>query len=87
MEKIQWHDHRPALLSPDKKTVQWSEIPAEELPEVFEKHLPVCWSCHIAETFRREYPEPVVDRPWKRGAMGEYVADEPQQASESQTVR
>jgi hypothetical protein len=87
IEKIQWHDHRPALLSPEKKTVQWSEIPAEELPEVFETHLPVCWSCHIAETFRREYPERVVDRPWKRGAMGEYIADEPQQTSESQTAR
>jgi hypothetical protein len=59
--------------------VQWSEIPAEELPEVFETHLPVCWSCHIAETFRREYPKRVVDRPWKRGALGEYIADERQQ--------
>src|SRR5262245_18646713 len=87
IEEIQWHNHRPALLGPDKKTVQWSEIPAEKLPEVFETHLPVCWSCHIAETFRREYPERVVDRPWKRGAMGEYIADEPKQASESQTVR
>jgi hypothetical protein len=79
IEKIYWHDHRPALLSPEKKTVQWSEIPAEKLPEVFETHLPVCWSCHIAETFRREHPERIVDRPWKRGAMGEYIPDEPEQ--------
>jgi len=87
IEKIQWHDHRPALLSPEKKTVQWSEIPAEKLPEVFETHLPVCWSCHMAETFRREHPERVVDRPWKRGAMGECIADEPEQTPESQVVR
>jgi len=84
IEKIHWHDHRPALLSPEKKTVQWSEIPAEKLPEAFETHLPVCWSCHIAETFRREHPERVVDRPWKRGAMGEYIADEPEELSDPQ---
>jgi len=87
IEKIHWHDHRPALLSPEKKTVQWTEIPAEKLPEVFETHLPVCWSCHIAETFRREHPQHVVDRPWKRGAMGEYITDEQEQTPESQSVR
>jgi hypothetical protein len=86
IEKIHWHDPRPALLSPETRTVQWSEIPAEKLPEVFETHLPVCWSCHIAETFRREHPEHVVDRPWKRGAMGEYIAHE-EQTTESQSVR
>ena len=87
IHKIHWHDHRPALLSPEKKTVQWSEIPAEMLPEVFETQLPVCWSCHMAETFRREHPERIVDRPWKRGAMGEYIADESEQTPESQLVR
>jgi hypothetical protein len=74
------------LLSPDKKTLQWSEIRTEKLPEVFETHLPVCWSYHIAETFRREYPERIVDRPSKRGAMGEYIADEPEQTPESQPL-
>jgi hypothetical protein len=84
IEKIHWHDHRPALLSLEKKTVQWTEIPAEKLPEVLETHLPVCWSCHMAETFRREHPERIVDRPWKRGAMGEYIADEPEEMTERQ---
>jgi hypothetical protein len=84
IERIHWHDHRPALLSPENKTIQWNEIPAEKLPEVFEAHLPVCWSCHIAETFRREHPERIVDRPWKRGAMGEYIADELEEMSERQ---
>jgi hypothetical protein len=87
IEKIHWHDHRPALLSPEKKTVQWSEVPAEKLPEVLETHVPVCWSCHMAETFRREHPERIVDRPWKRGAMGEYIADEPEEMPEPQAVR
>ena len=39
----------------------WNEI-AEKLPEVFETPLPVCWSCHTAETFRREHQERVVER-------------------------
>ena len=87
IEKIHWHDHRPALLSPEKKTVQWNEVPTEKLPEVLETHLPVCWSCHIAETFRREHPERIVDRPWKRGAMGECIADEPKEMPEPHAVR
>jgi hypothetical protein len=59
----QWVGHVPALLNPEKKTVYWDKIAAERLPEVFQTHLPVCWSCHIAETFRREHPDLVVDRP------------------------
>ena len=59
----QWVGHVPALLNPEKKTVYWDKIAAERLPEVFQTYLPVCWSCHIAETFRREHPDLVVDRP------------------------
>lgn len=73
--ELNWHDHRPALVGPDRKTVQWSEVAAENLPEIFATHLPVCWSCHIAETFRREYPERVVDRPGNRGPMGESLTE------------
>jgi hypothetical protein len=73
--ELHWHDHRPALLGRDRKTVEWSEVPAEKLPELFETHLPVCWSCHIAETFRRKYPERVIDRPGNRGPMGESLTD------------
>ena len=61
--EIHWHDHPPALVDYERKTVQWDEIPAEKLQEALGTHLPVCWSCHIAETFRREHPELVVDRP------------------------
>lgn len=73
--ELHWHDHRPALVGRDRKTVQWNELAAEKLPEVFETHLPVCWSCHIAETFRREYPERVVVRPGNRGPMGELLTE------------
>lgn len=77
--ELHWHDHRPALIGPDKKPVQWNEVAAEKLPELFATHLPVCWSCHITETFRREYPERVVDRPGHRGPMGELLTEHKKQ--------
>ena len=63
-----WHDHPPALVNKDRRTVQWDEISAENLQEALGTHRPVCWNCHIAETFRWEHPELVVDRPaeWQR---------------------
>ncbi len=60
--EIHWHDHPPALLNKERKTVQWNEIPAENLQAALGTHRPVCWSSHMAETFRREHPELVVDR-------------------------
>jgi len=56
-------DHAPALLGPDFRTSEWSEILPEQLPEVFSKYQAVCWNCHVTETFRRLHPEMVVDRP------------------------
>jgi hypothetical protein len=55
-------DHAPALLAPDFKTVEWNQIRPEQLPEIFATHQPVCWNCHVAETFRRLHPELVVER-------------------------
>ena len=63
--EINWLDQRPALLDPERKTIQWDQIPAERLPEVFSTHAPVCWNCHIAQTFRREHQDLVVERPWR----------------------
>jgi len=65
--EIHWHDHKPALMRmSDHKTFEWPEVAVETLPEVFTTHKPVCWNCHVAENFRREHPELVVERPWKR---------------------
>jgi hypothetical protein len=61
--EIRWHDHPPALLAKERRTVQWNEIRAEKLQEALGTHQPVCWTCHMAESFRREHPERVVDRP------------------------
>jgi hypothetical protein len=55
-------DHAPALLGPGFKTMEWNQLRPEQLPEVFKTHQPVCWNCHVAETFRRLHPNLVVDR-------------------------
>ena len=57
-----WVDHKPALLTPQKQIIVWNEFAAEQLPELFEKCEPVCWSCAATETFRKEHPELVSDR-------------------------
>jgi hypothetical protein len=65
--RIDWLKHKPALMNPERVTFEWREIQAEKIPEVLATHTPVCWNCHIAETFRCRYPRLVVDRPWKPG--------------------
>jgi hypothetical protein len=74
--EVHWHDRPPALLSPERRTVQWNEIPPETLPEVFSSYLPICWSCHMASRFRQEHPDLFVDRPGNRGPMNEYLQHE-----------
>lgn len=64
--EIRWSEHRPALLGPDRKTREWDEVPAQELPSVLKTHGPVCWDCHMAETFRAAHPELVLDDPLHR---------------------
>lgn len=61
--EIHWHDHPPALIDVQRKTVQWDEVPVENLQQTLATHWPVCWNCHIAETFRHQHPELVTDRP------------------------
>jgi hypothetical protein len=42
--------HRPCLLNPDLRMLEWEEIPAETIPLVLKTHEPVCRTCLIAET-------------------------------------
>jgi hypothetical protein len=62
-EPIRWHEHRPALRGPDGALLEWSDVEPHELPALFATHVPVCWNCAIAERFRRDHPDLVVDRP------------------------
>jgi hypothetical protein len=60
--EIHWSDQKPALLRPDGRTVEWGELAPEEIPEALRTQFPVCWNCHITETFCRLHPEMIVDR-------------------------
>jgi hypothetical protein len=54
---------RAALRGADGATIEWRTVPPERLVAMLQTHQAVCWNCHVAETFRRVYPDLVVDRP------------------------
>jgi hypothetical protein len=60
--KIDWSVQKPALLSADKISVEWQQVPAEKLTETLETALPVCFACHMAGILVREHPDLVTDR-------------------------
>ena len=64
---VEWHDHKPALLSPEGTLVDWTTFPPEQVIDVLARHRPVCWNCRVSEGFRREHPELVTDRPPRLG--------------------
>jgi hypothetical protein len=66
--EIHWHDHKPGLLGPGGSFREWSVIQPDAVPTVLHTHEPVCWNCLIAERFRCEHPELVIDRPRAAGA-------------------
>lgn len=60
---LDWSGRKPALLRPGKVSVEWSEVPADQLYEVLADSKPLCFACHMASVLVREHPELVVDRP------------------------
>ena len=69
--ELQWIDHRPALKSPSGELVAWNEVQIDDLRNVLETHLPVCWNCYITQKFREEHPDLVVYRPWRNDITGD----------------
>ncbi|HYM11808.1 MAG TPA: hypothetical protein VEU62_13820 [Bryobacterales bacterium] len=65
LHEMNWLQHRPALRTPEGRTLEWWEINAEQIPEALRTHQPVCWDCHVDQTFRRLFPDPATDRPPK----------------------
>jgi hypothetical protein len=61
-EKIDLIDHKPALLNPNGVTIEWKQVPISEVTEAMATCLPICWNCQIAQEFRREHSDLVVDR-------------------------
>jgi hypothetical protein len=60
--EIEWKLRKPALISADKVSREWSCIAAERLTETLQTALPVCFACHMASTLVREHPDLVTDR-------------------------
>jgi hypothetical protein len=60
--QIEWAAQKPALIRADKTSLEWSQVPAEQLTETLETASPVCFACHIANTLVREHPDLVLDR-------------------------
>ena len=46
--------------------MEWAQVTPENLPAILAVYRPVCWTCHVTDTFRREHPELVVDRNVRR---------------------
>jgi hypothetical protein len=61
--EVNWTEHRPALLSPDRVTVSWKDVKPETLPDTLISHKPVCWDCHVVQSVVRERPDVVTVRP------------------------
>jgi len=62
-DEIDLIDHKPALLNPEGVTVEWKQVPISAVMEAMSTYQPVCWNCHVAQTFHREHPDLVVERP------------------------
>ena len=69
--ELNWIDHQPALQSPSGQLVEWKEVLIDDVRNVLETHLPVCWSCFIAQSFRRDHPDLVVYRPYRDSVPGD----------------
>jgi hypothetical protein len=60
--EIDWTGSRPALLLADRASVEWNQVPADELMGTLAVALPICFACHTANRLVREHPELVTDR-------------------------
>lgn len=64
-EEIHWIE-KPALLSPTGSIIEWNAILPEVILDALATYKPVCSQCKVVETFRKDHPEQVTERPWKR---------------------
>ncbi len=60
--KIDWTGSRPAVLLAEQVSVEWNEIPADELVGTLAAAVPICFACHMANRLVKEHPELVTDR-------------------------
>lgn len=60
---VWWLHQEPGFVDSQMHLVSWETIPPEQLPAAFAAWKPVCWSCSITETFRKEHASLLLDRP------------------------
>jgi hypothetical protein len=61
---IHWYEYRPGLLTPERRVKSWADIRPEDLPANLAADRPICSDCFLAESFREEFPDRVLDDPW-----------------------
>ncbi len=59
---IEW-SRKPALLRADGLSMEWEQIPADQIFETLEAAAPLCFGCHMARTLVREHPDLAINRP------------------------
>ena len=65
----------PGLFNPvTHDVVAWNEVPPERLRKEFKTHRALCANCTLTESFRRRFPDRVVDRLPRPGITG-YAED------------
>ena len=69
-DSVEWNVAKPALRRPNGVPVDWSQIPAQELPDTLATAQPVCFACLTASLLVRERPDLVVDRSAAVGPAG-----------------
>lgn len=61
---------QPGLFDPATQEVSaWDEVPAEQLQDIFKARRAICPNCTLAESFRRRFPDRVVDRIPRPGSV------------------
>jgi hypothetical protein len=60
--EIDWTGSHPALLVGDQVSLEWNQVPADELVGTLAAALPICFACHTANKLVNEHPELVIDR-------------------------
>ncbi len=60
--EIDWATHKLGLMTPEGNLIGWAQVDAEQIDRILATHSPVCFPCHVTNTFVREHPEMIVDR-------------------------
>ena len=61
---------QPGVLHPlTHEAFAWNEIPPEDLPDALAFRRAICANCTLAESFRRRFPDRVVDRVPRPGSL------------------